>query len=193
MTPVQRFSALADAARQCSGHKLSHRVAEAGALLIQTLATGGCVFVCGNGGSMGQAQHFAGELTGRYRLERNPLAAVALGADQVHLTCTANDYGYEHVFARQLEALATGGDVLVCLTTSGSSPNVRRASEAARDMGLPVIAVTGNGGGSNWWRPVAAHIQLPTPDTALVQELTLSVIHSLCERVDAAFAEKGDA
>ena len=186
MTPHDRLASLSVLACRAQA-EIGTSVVHASRVVADALREGGAVYVCGNGGSMAQALHFAAELTGRYRLERGPLACVALGADPAHATCVANDYDAELVFARQLEALADAGDVLLCLTTSGRSPNVRAAADVAKRLGLPVVAVTGNGYESHWWRACSAHVSIPTADTALVQELTLSVLHSICEHVDEVF------
>lgn len=166
----------------------------AASILAETLLGGGKILVCGNGGSASQAQHFAAELTGRYRAtpERRPLPAIALCADSAALTCIANDFGYEQVFARQVDALCASGDALLCLSTSGRSENVRLAACRAAVRGARVVWVTGAVSadvpvppGANWV-PIAcdAWVRIPSTDTALIQEVTLSVIHSFCERIE---------
>lgn len=112
-------------------------------LIVQSLRDGGTLYLCGNGGSAADAQHIAGEFVGRFRVERRPLPAVALSTDTSVLTCIANDYDYESVFARQVEALVRSGDVLWAFSTSGRSPNVVRAAEAAKGKGARVMAFTG--------------------------------------------------
>lgn len=119
---------------------------EAGKLLAQTFAAGGKLLVCGNGGSLCDAMHFAEELTGQFRKRRRALPAIALG-DPGHMTCTANDMGFEHVFGRGVEALGQPGDVLVILTTSGNSPNLAEALTIARAQGMKVILFLGKSGG----------------------------------------------
>jgi len=111
--------------------------------IVQSLQAGGTLYLCGNGGSAADAQHIAGEFVGRFRRERRALPAVALSTDTSVLTCIANDYDYERVFARQVEALARPGDLLWAFSTSGTSPNVLRAAQAAKDKGARVIAFTG--------------------------------------------------
>jgi len=158
----------------------------------QCLRRGGRILACGNGGSAADAQHLVGELVGRFRDEREALAAVALTADTALITAVANDYGYERVFARQVEALARPGDVLVALSTSGNSPNVVQAAEAARRRGCTVVAFTGAGGGQ-----LAAHADLhlsaPSSVVARIQEVHGVCIHALCEGLDRLLAGAGRA
>lgn len=161
-------------------------IESAGRLLIDTFERRGRVFSCGNGGSMCDAMHFAEELTGRYRDDRPALAATAI-SDPGHLTCVANDYGYEHVFSRYLEAHARPGDCLVALTTSGSSKNILRAAELAKAQDMRVIGLTG--------RPTAmlaglCDVHICSPGGAYadrVQELHIKVLHILIEVVERHF------
>jgi len=165
---------------------LSHR-ADALAALIQAirqpLRAGGRVFTCGNGGSAAEALHLAEEMIGRFRRERAPLPAVCLAADPTALTCIANDYGYEQVFARQLEGLGRPGDVLVALSTSGRSPSIVRALETARRLGIATIGLLGPPGS-----PAEPHcdqvLTLPGVEPAVVQEAHLIVVHLILERID---------
>jgi len=159
-------------------------MAEAGDIICGALAGGGRVFSCGNGGSMCDAMHFAEELSGRFRADRPALAAAAI-ADPAHISCTANDYGYESVFSRYLEAHGRSGDVLLAISTSGSSANIVRAAETAAERGLHIIALTGKPGS-----PLArlAAIELCTPGgrhSDRVQELHIKVIHILIELIEA--------
>ncbi len=159
-------------------------VSDAASLLINSLDKEGHIYSCGNGGSMCDAMHFAEEMTGRYRDNRAPLAALAI-ADPSHLSCVANDYGYEHVFSRFVEAHGRKGDVLLGISTSGTSKNVIAAAKAARDKGMSVIAMTGRPGG-----PLAelSDVVICTPGGRYadrVQEQHIKVIHiliELCER-----------
>lgn len=121
-------------------------IAEAAELIASSLKNGGKVLTCGNGGSLCDAQHFAEELSGRYRQDRPALAAIAL-TEASHLTCVANDYGFEFVFSRFVQALGRRGDVLLAISTSGNSPNVLNAAEAARAAGMQVVSLTGKNGG----------------------------------------------
>jgi D-sedoheptulose 7-phosphate isomerase len=165
-------------------------VARAGEALADRLAAGGKVISCGNGGSMSDAMHFAEELTGRYRDDRPPIAAMAV-SDPGHLSCTANDYGYEQVFARYVEAHARPGDALVAISTSGRSPNVLRAAEAARTRGTLVVALTGRPGSG---LADLADIEVCTPAGRYadrVQELHITVLHILVEIIERRLA--GDA
>jgi D-sedoheptulose 7-phosphate isomerase len=122
------------------------RIAQAAELVAASLNNGGKVLTCGNGGSLCDAQHFAEELSGRYRQDRRALAAIAL-TEASHMTCVANDFGFEFVFSRFVEALGRPGDVLLAISTSGNSPNILRAAEAAKVAGLRVIGLTGKDGG----------------------------------------------
>ena len=171
---------LADEAMQAN-------VARAGALLAETFRQGGKVYACGNGGSMCDAMHFAEELTGRYRDDRPGYAATAI-ADASHLSCVGNDYGYEQVFARYVQAHGRSGDVLLAITTSGTSKNVVAAAGKARELGVKVIALTGRQNS-----PIAelADIAIVTPAGRYadrVQELHIKVIHILIELVERELA-----
>jgi D-sedoheptulose 7-phosphate isomerase len=168
------------------------RIVQAGVLLADTFAAGGRVFSCGNGGSMCDAMHFAEELTGRYRDDRPGYAAVAI-SDPSHLSCVGNDYGYEQVFARYVAAHARAADVLLAITTSGTSRNVVAAAKQARERGVRVIALTGRPDS-----PITelADIAIVTPGGAYadrVQELHIKVIHILIELVERRLAPRNYA
>jgi D-sedoheptulose 7-phosphate isomerase len=153
------------------------------------IARRGTVYACGNGGSAADAQHLVAELVGRFRDERRALAAVALGTDPATLTAVGNDYGFERVFARQLEALGRPGDLLFAISTSGNSPNVLAAAAAVRARDMIVIALTGPG--DNRLGPLADHwLAAPSRTVARIQEVHGLCIHALCEAVDAALAEE---
>lgn len=156
---------------------------EAAAAIAAALKRGGTVLVFGNGGSAADAQHAAAELVGRYQRERAGLAAVALTADSSVLTSVANDYGFERVFARQIEALGRAGDVALGITTSGASANVVAALEAARARGLQTIALTGRDGGAAG-RTAAIHINVPSTSTPRVQEAHRTLLHVICDLVE---------
>jgi D-sedoheptulose 7-phosphate isomerase len=163
------------------------RIEQAGDLLADTFVAGGRAYSCGNGGSMCDAMHFAEELTGRFRSDRPGYAALAI-SDPGHLTCVGNDLGFERVFARFVEAHGRPGDVLLAISTSGTSRNVVAAVEAAKKLGLKVIALTGRAG-----TPVAdlADIAIVTPGghyADRVQELHIKVIHILIELVERRLA-----
>ena len=163
------------------------RIAQAGNLLADTFAAGGKAYSCGNGGSMCDAMHFAEELTGRFRDNRPGYAALAI-SDPGHLSCVGNDYGYVQVFARFIEAHGRTGDVLLAITTSGTSRNVIAAAQSAKRLGMKVIALTGRAG-----TPITelADIAIVTPGGKYadrVQELHIKVIHILIELVERRLA-----
>ena len=172
-----------------TGEKLAGRIAEAVEVVVASLRGGGGVYVFGNGGSAADAQHIAGELVGRFLKERRALKAQALTTDSSILTCVANDYTFEQIFARQLAAAGAEGDVAIGLTTSGNSPNVLAALRLAREMGLKTIALTGAGGGRC---AELADVLLDVPETLTprVQEAHAVIYHVLCELVEAAFVEE---
>lgn len=165
----------------------SDLIVRAGAELVRTLRTGGKVLIAGNGGSAAQAQHFATELVGRFKRERDAYAVLALTADSSVLTAIANDYGYDQVFSRQVQALGQSGDVLIALSTSGESENVIQAARAARRQGVAVIAVTGAA-------PCRLHqladiaVCVASPQTPLVQEIHMVLLHLLCDLVETQLA-----
>ncbi len=165
---------------------LCEPIARAGALLAQTLRGGGKVLACGNGGSAADAQHFAAELVNRFEIERAPLAAVALTTDSSTLTSIANDYAYEQVFAKQVRAIGRRGDALLAISTSGNSGNVIEAMRAARELGVHMVALTGNGGGKMAALLAAGdvHICVPHKRTARIQEVHLLALHCLCDAID---------
>jgi len=156
------------------------------------LRAGGKILACGNGGSAAHAQHLVAELVGRYRDERPALAAIALTADTAILTALGNDYGYERVFARQIEALARGGDLLFAISTSGKSRNVVAAAVSARSLGCRVIALTGEDGG-----PLAAQSDLtiaaPATVVARIQEMHTLCIHALIDALEPLLRKPGAA
>ncbi len=157
----------------------------AGQLILSALQAGRKILVCGNGGSAAEAQHFATELVGRYAQERRPLPAIALGADSSLLTCIANDYGYERVFARQIAGLAQPGDVVVVLSSSGNSKNIIAALAEARQLGLQSIALLGRSGGAARGQ-ATCEIIVPGGSGAAAQECHLFLIHHFCALLDAA-------
>jgi D-sedoheptulose 7-phosphate isomerase len=163
-------------------------VSQWGQDLADIFAAGGKLLACGNGGSAAEAQHLTGELLGRFRDERRPLPAVALSADSSAVTAIANDYGIEELFARQVQAHGRPGDVLVAISTSGTSPNVIAAAKAGLDLGVTVWALTGPAP-----NPLAAlsdsAIAVDAPTVATVQEIHLSLIHALCIALDKALLE----
>src|SRR5690349_7001792 len=174
------FAESADLKRKAAA-VLGEPVAKAGALLAQSLQSGGKALACGNGGSAADAQHFAAELINRFERERAPLAGIALTTDTSTLTSIANDYAYQQVFSKQVRAIGRRGDVLIGISTSGNSANVIEAIGAAHELGMAVIALTGNGGG----KMAAAlnaddvHLCVPHKKTARIQEVHLLVLHCL--------------
>ncbi len=145
------------------------------------------VLACGNGGSAADAQHFVAELVGRFERERHPLAAISLSTDTSILTAVGNDYGFDHVFSRQVTALGQPGDVLLGISTSGNSANVLQAIDAAHENGLSVIALTGRDGGqmATRLRDGDVHLCVPHPRTMRIQEMHILLLHLICEGVDA--------
>lgn len=161
-------------------------------MVTQVLEDGGAVLTCGNGGSAAEALHLAEELTGRYRTNRPALRAVCLAADPTALTCIANDFGFDHVFARQVEAIGRSGDLLVVFSTSGKSPNLLRALHVARDRGLTTLGLLGGEGGPAL--PLCDHaIVVHGVDGAAVQEAHQMIMHILCEACEARFPAKAHA
>jgi D-sedoheptulose 7-phosphate isomerase len=155
-------------------------------LMVGVLVGNGKILACGNGGSAADAQHFAAELVGRFEMERQGLAAVALSTDSSIMTAVANDYGYQTIFERQVRALGQPGDLLLAISTSGNSPNVVEAIRAAHDNDLRVVALTGKGGGEigRMLRDSDVHLCVPLERTARIQEIHLLIIHCLCDGVD---------
>jgi D-sedoheptulose 7-phosphate isomerase len=152
------------------------------ALLTETFRSGGKLFTCGNGGSHCDAMHFAEEFTGRYRKDRAPLGALALG-DPSHVTCVSNDYGFSEIFSRQLIGLARKGDLLVGLSTSGNSENVIRAFTAAKEMGVQTVALLGRDGGKLKSMADLA-IVIPAQTSDRIQEMHIKLIHTVIETVE---------
>lgn len=162
-------------------------IVEAAKVIRLVLDAGRHVWVFGNGGSAADAQHFATELVGRFARERRGLAVTALTSDTALLTAVANDYGFEHVFARQIEAVGKPGDAAVGITTSGTSANVNRALRSARAAGLRTIGLTGRDGGETGTL-VDVHVNVPGTTSPQVQEVHRTVIHVMCELIERAHA-----
>ena len=165
---------------------LAPEIARAAGVLTDCLLADGKILACGNGGSASDAQHFAAELVGRFERERPELPAISLATDTSLLTAVANDYSFEQVFAKQVRALGTVGDVLLAISTSGNSGNVIAAIEAAHGRELRVVAMTGKGGGriGAMLRPDDVHLCVPHEKTARIQEVHLLMIHCLCDAID---------
>ena len=168
-----------------SEEHLTKRLAQAAELIIHAYGNGGGVLLFGNGGSAADAQHIAGELVGRFLKNRRPLRAVALTTDTSVLTCLANDFSYEMIFARQVQALGRRGDVAVGLSTSGDSANVVAALSAARKLGMKTIAFAGLGGGK-CASLADVLLDVPSRETPRVQEAHMVLYHVLCELIENA-------
>lgn len=159
------------------------QIEQAAQLMAKSLEAGGKLISCGNGGSHCDAMHFAEELTGKFREERRPLAALAI-SDPSHMSCTANDYGFEYVFSRYLKALGQKGDVLLAISTSGNSNNVLRAAEVAKQQGIAVVALTGKNGGK---LAELADVEIRVQHGGYadrIQEVHIKIIHILIQRIE---------
>jgi phosphoheptose isomerase len=168
---------------------LSTQISELGATLAQAIKSGGKILVAGNGGSAADAQHFAAELTGRYINERKALPGIALSVDTSALTAIGNDYGFDAVFARQISALARPGDAFIGISTSGRSPNILRAIDAAHETGCnPIILLTGGDGGAyivdDHPRPPHHTVTVPSFVTAHIQEIHTAILHTWCAVIE---------
>ncbi|MCU1386350.1 MAG: phosphoheptose isomerase [Acidobacteria bacterium] len=164
-------------------------VVDAAAVIVATLRSGGKLLLFGNGGSAADAQHVAAEFVGRFQRERAALAAIALTTDSSVLTSIANDYAFERVFARQIEALGRAGDVAFGISTSGTSPNVVAALDTARALGLGTIALTGGDGGAVG-RAAAVHVNVPSSATPRVQEVHRTLLHVICDIVESDLVQR---
>ncbi len=167
---------------------LAQPIAEAVDLMFGALSNGNRILACGNGGSAADCQHFAAELVGRFERERLPLPALALSTDSSILTAVGNDYGFEQVFAKQVQAFGQPGDVLLAISTSGNSANVVAAIESALEREMRVIALTGKGGGkiASLLTEADVHLCVPHDRTARIQEVHLLIVHCLCDGIDVA-------
>ncbi len=171
-----------------AGAQLAQPIAEAIDLMFAALSNGNRILACGNGGSAADCQHFAAELVGRFERERLPLPALALSTDSSILTAVGNDYGFDQVFAKQVQAFGQSGDVLLAISTSGNSANVVAAIESALERDMRVVALTGNGGGAiaRLLTDADVHICVPHDRTARIQEVHLLIVHCLCDGIDVA-------
>ncbi len=161
-------------------------IMEATEAAVATLKRGNKILLCGNGGSAADAQHIAAELTGRYKTERLSLPGIALTTDTSALTAIGNDYGYDLVFARQVEGLANAGDLLIGISTSGNSKNVMLAFEKAKEKGCTCLAMTGRDGGK--MKPLAdINVIVPSDNTPRIQEMHILIGHTICQGIDDAF------
>ena len=178
-------------AKEEAAQVLAEPAAQAAELMLECLINDGKILICGNGGSAGDAQHFAAEMTGRFEKERMELAAIALTTDTSALTAIGNDYGFDHIFSKQVRALGRSGDILVGISTSGNSGNVIEAIKAAHERDMKVVAMTGRDGGK-----IAAMLKdsdillnVPHPRTARIQENHILLIHAICDCIDTVLLE----
>jgi phosphoheptose isomerase len=176
------FHALARCAADAAGSMTSDAV-QAMEVIADSFRNGGKVLACGNGGSATDAQHLAAELVGRMSFERNALPAISLTCDGAILTALGNDYGYDEVFARQVNGLGTRGDVLVVLSTSGRSPNVVKAASAARALGMSVISMTGHSADPSL-ELADAWLRVDSTETTHIQEIHGALVHTICLGVE---------
>jgi D-sedoheptulose 7-phosphate isomerase len=174
---------------------LAHPISQAIELMFNALSNGNKILACGNGGSAGDAQHFAAELVGRFERERFPLPAISLTTDTSIITAVANDYSFNEIFSKQVQAFGQAGDILLAISTSGNSGNVVAAVEAALEREMHVVALTGKDGGKLGQMLGAAdvHINVPHSRTARIQEVHLLAIHSICDGLDVALFGEEDA
>lgn len=168
--------------------ELINRVSSLANVIVESIAQGGKIVICGNGGSASDALHFAGEIVGRFVMERKAWPAVVLNADVATMTAIANDYGYDDVFARQVEGHVKPGDVFVGISTSGNSENVYRAMMKSKEIGASTACLVGKDGGKIG-RESDFSIIVPCDVTARVQECHINIIHILCEIVEANLSE----
>lgn len=174
---------------------LAQPIEQAIELMFTALSNGNKILACGNGGSAADCQHFAAELVGRFERERLPLPAMALTTDTSILTAVGNDYSYQEIFSKQVQAFGQAGDILLAFSTSGNSGNVLAAIEVAHERDMRVIALTGKGGGTigKTLNDTDVHICVPHDRTARIQEVHLLTIHCICDGIDVAlFGENGD-
>ena len=186
---LERAAELSDALSLTARNGVA--IATVAAILVHALAHGRLVLMCGNGGSAADAQHFAGELVGRFRRDRAPWPALALTADAALLTAIGNDYGFEEVYERQVKAFGRPGDVFVGFSTSGRSPNVVKGARAAKERGLHVITFTGQEP-SDLSALAEVAVSVPSRETALIQEAHAVLIHVISEVVEEALAGDHD-
>lgn len=171
-----------------AANQLATPISDAVALMFTALSNGNKILACGNGGSAADSQHFAAELVGRFERERLPLPAIALTTDTSIITAIGNDYSYNEIFSKQIQAFGQSGDVLLAMSTSGNSANVVAAIEAALERDMRIVALTGKGGGAigKILTDADVHICVPHDRTARIQEVHLLAIHCLCDGIDVA-------
>jgi D-sedoheptulose 7-phosphate isomerase len=174
---------------------LAQPISQAIELMFNALSNGNKILACGNGGSAGDAQHFAAELVGRFERERFPLPGIALTTDTSIITAVGNDYSFNEIFSKQVQAFGQAGDILLAISTSGNSANVLAAVEAALEREMRVVALTGKDGGkmAQMLTDADVHINVPHSRTARIQEVHLLTIHSICDGLDVALFGEEDA
>jgi D-sedoheptulose 7-phosphate isomerase len=178
-----------------SANLLAQPISQAIELMFNALSNGNKILACGNGGSAGDSQHFAAELVGRFERERFPLPAIALTTDTSIITAVGNDYSFNEIFSKQVQAFGQAGDILLAISTSGNSGNVLAAVEAALEREMRVVALTGKDGGkmAQMLTDADVHINVPHSRTARIQEVHLVAIHSICDGLDVALFGEEDA
>jgi D-sedoheptulose 7-phosphate isomerase len=188
-TPQSYFRRSCEALqRAAEDNALQSAIASAADRVLQSLRQGGKVMLAGNGGSAADAQHIATEIVVRFRIDRAPLAAIALTTDTSALTAAGNDYGFEHIFERQLRGLGRRGDIFIGISTSGRSPNVIAVLKAARELGIVTVGFTGQSGGD--MRSLCdVLVAAPSDETALIQQIHITALHAVCAIVEDAFAD----
>lgn len=189
MNPQQRIAQHFNdsiATKQAALPMLQEPIAQAAEHMLRCLLGGCKILSCGNGGSAGDAQHFSSEMLNRFEMERPGLPAIALTTDTSTITSIANDYHYDRIFSRQIEALGQNGDILLAISTSGNSNNVLRAVEAAHARGMTVVALSGKNGGAlaDLLNENDIELRVPSNATARIQETHLLIIHCLCDLID---------
>ncbi len=173
-----------------SAKVMARDIAKSAQACIETIARGNKIIWCGNGGSAADAQHMAAELMGKYKKDRAPLPSISLTVDTSAITAIGNDYGFEHVFSRQLMGIGDAGDLLMCISTSGNSANIVEAVKTATDMGITTVALTGDTGG-RIADMVNILLNVPSTETNHIQEVHLKIEHMICGFIEDAFADIG--
>lgn len=186
LTTVQKeFESHLQTIKDCMG-AMENDIVDVSKIIIDALKNGNKILLCGNGGSAADAQHIAAELTGRYKTERRGLPGIALTTDTSALTAIGNDYGYDRVFDRQVEALANSGDVLIGISTSGNSQNIINAFKIAKELGCKTIGLSGKSGGA--MNDVCdINLVIPSDNTPRIQEMHILIGHTICQLIDDSF------
>jgi D-sedoheptulose 7-phosphate isomerase len=186
LTRIEKIFTDSIAVKQKTFTAIAEQIAAAGDLLVQSLLSEGKIMACGNGGSAADAQHFSSELINRFEAERPALPAIALTTDSSAITSIANDYQYDEIFSRQIQALGRETDVLLAISTSGQSPSIVQAIQAAHEREMLVIALTGKDGGlvAKSLSEGDIELRVPASQTARIQESHITIIHALCDLID---------